>query len=69
MLIHINTRKILSDLLLSVSDIDGVKRIRYTSPHPQDINVELLEVWLQEKIFVIMFIFLCSLVLTKFYNV
>ncbi|MDC1145369.1 tRNA (N6-isopentenyl adenosine(37)-C2)-methylthiotransferase MiaB [Candidatus Marinimicrobia bacterium] len=33
-----------ADLLLAVSDITGVKRIRYTSPHPQDINVELLEV-------------------------
>jgi tRNA-2-methylthio-N6-dimethylallyladenosine synthase len=33
-----------ADLLLIVSEIEGVKRIRYTSPHPQDINVELLEV-------------------------
>ena len=33
-----------ADLLLTVSEIEGVKRIRYTSPHPQDINVELLEV-------------------------
>ena len=38
-----------ADLLLSVSDIDGVKRIRYTSPHPQDINVELLEVMASRK--------------------
>ena len=36
--------KSFADLLLTVSEIDGVKRIRYTSPHPQDINVELLEV-------------------------
>lgn len=36
--------KSFADLLLTVSDIEGVKRIRYTSPHPQDINVELLEV-------------------------
>ncbi len=36
--------KSFSDLLFAVSDIEGVKRIRYTSPHPQDINVELLEV-------------------------
>lgn len=28
--------KSFSDLLLAVSDINGVKRIRYTSPHPQD---------------------------------
>jgi tRNA-2-methylthio-N6-dimethylallyladenosine synthase len=38
-----------ADLLLSVSDINGVKRIRYTSPHPQDINVELLEVMASRK--------------------
>ena len=36
--------KSFADLLLTVSQIQGVKRIRYTSPHPQDINVELLEV-------------------------
>ncbi len=36
--------KSFADLLLTVSEIEGVKRIRYTSPHPQDINVELLEI-------------------------
>ena len=41
--------KSFSDLLLAVSDIEGVKRIRYTSPHPQDINVELLEVMASRK--------------------
>ena len=41
--------KSFSDLLLAVSDIYGVKRIRYTSPHPQDINVELLEVMASRK--------------------
>ena len=41
--------KSFSDLLLAVSNIDGVKRIRYTSPHPQDINVELLEVMASRK--------------------
>ena len=41
--------KSFSDLLLSVSEIEGVKRIRYTSPHPQDINVELLEVMASRK--------------------
>ena len=38
-----------AELLLAVSDIKGVKRIRYTSPHPQDINVELLEVMASRK--------------------
>jgi len=32
------------ELLRSVAEIPGVQRIRYTSPHPQDINEELLEV-------------------------
>ena len=41
--------KSFSDLLLAVSDINGVKRIRYTSPHPQDINIELLEVMASRK--------------------
>jgi len=41
--------KSFSDLLLAVSDINGVKRIRYTSPHPQYINVELLEVMASRK--------------------
>ena len=41
--------KSFSDLLLAVSEIEGVKRIRYTSPHPQDINIELLEVMASRK--------------------
>ena len=32
------------ELLDVVAKVDGVKRIRYTSPHPQDINEELLEI-------------------------
>ena len=32
------------DLLDAVAKVNGVKRIRYTSPHPQDINEDLLEV-------------------------
>lgn len=32
------------DLLAAVADIDGLKRIRYTSPHPQDITEPLLDV-------------------------
>jgi len=31
-------------LLLMVSDIEGVERIRFTSPHPQDVDERLLEV-------------------------
>jgi len=31
-------------LLKAVAAVDGVKRIRYTSPHPQDVDDELLQV-------------------------
>ena len=31
------------DLLEKIAKISGVKRIRYTSPHPQDINSKLLK--------------------------
>ena len=31
-------------LLNRVANINGVKRIRYTSPHPKDINMDLLKV-------------------------
>ena len=31
-------------LLSSIADISGIKRIRYTSPHPQDMDEKLLEV-------------------------
>ena len=31
-------------LVESVASIPGVKRIRYTSPHPQDMDDKLLEV-------------------------
>ena len=33
-----------STLLENVAKISGLKRIRYTSPHPQDISMELLDV-------------------------
>ena len=33
-----------SDLLSKVSDVKGVKRVRYTSPHPQDMTEDVLEV-------------------------
>lgn len=33
-----------AELLEAVSAVDGVKRIRYTSPHPQDIDDNLLQV-------------------------
>ena len=33
-----------STLLESVARVSGLKRIRYTSPHPQDISLELLDI-------------------------
>jgi len=33
-----------TELLENVAKVKGLKRLRYTSPHPQDINVELLEI-------------------------
>ncbi len=33
-----------ADLIRMVSDVEGVKRIRYTSPHPKDYPTKLLEV-------------------------
>ncbi len=33
-----------STLLENVAKVSGLKRIRYTSPHPQDISIELLDV-------------------------
>ncbi len=33
-----------SELLKNVAQVEGLKRLRYTSPHPQDISMELLDV-------------------------
>ncbi|HBN44880.1 MAG TPA: tRNA (N6-isopentenyl adenosine(37)-C2)-methylthiotransferase MiaB [Candidatus Marinimicrobia bacterium] len=33
-----------AELLAAAAQVNGVQRIRYTSPHPQDINTELLAV-------------------------
>ena len=35
------------ELLSAVAQVPGVQRIRYTSPHPQDINQELLDIMLK----------------------
>ncbi|MFH1251711.1 MAG: tRNA (N6-isopentenyl adenosine(37)-C2)-methylthiotransferase MiaB [bacterium] len=31
------------DLLIQVAEIPGVKRVRFTSPHPEDVNTRMLE--------------------------
>jgi len=33
-----------TDLIADISEIDGLRRLRYTSPHPQDVNEKLLRV-------------------------
>ena len=33
-----------TELLENVAKVKGLKRLRYTSPHPQDINIELLKI-------------------------
>ena len=37
------------DLLKAVARIDGIERVRFTSPHPNDVTPELVEVMAQEE--------------------
>lgn len=37
-----------SDLLRAVARVDGVRRVRFTSPHPNDVSPELVEVMATE---------------------
>ena len=37
-------RPLFADLLRSVSEIEGIRRVRYTSPHPKDLRVETIDV-------------------------
>jgi tRNA-2-methylthio-N6-dimethylallyladenosine synthase len=41
---YIHEGKRFPELLLEVAKIDGIERIRYTSPHPQDFDDDLLQV-------------------------
>ncbi len=34
-----------SDLLVKIAEIDGIERIRFTSPHPSDVTDDLIEVY------------------------
>jgi tRNA-2-methylthio-N6-dimethylallyladenosine synthase len=36
-------RPLFADLLRSVGSVDGVRRVRYTSPHPKDLRPETIE--------------------------
>ncbi|KAA3600446.1 MAG: tRNA (N6-isopentenyl adenosine(37)-C2)-methylthiotransferase MiaB [Calditrichaeota bacterium] len=37
------TNETFTDLMRAVSEIEGLKRLRFTSPHPKDFPIELLE--------------------------
>ncbi len=39
----VKLRPMFADLLRSVGAIDGIKRIRYTSPHPKDMQLDVAE--------------------------
>ncbi len=36
-------RPLFADLLRAVGDVDGIRRVRYTSPHPKDLRPETIE--------------------------
>ncbi len=40
-------RPLFSDLLCSVAEVDGIRRVRYTSPHPKDLRPETIAVMAQ----------------------
>jgi len=37
-------RPLFADLLRAVGNVDGIRRVRYTSPHPKDLRPETIEV-------------------------
>ncbi len=37
------------ELLKAIAEVDGLKRLRYTSPHPQDVDEELMRVHAEYK--------------------
>ncbi|MGH9056770.1 MAG: MiaB/RimO family radical SAM methylthiotransferase [Acidimicrobiales bacterium] len=41
-------RPLFADLLRAVARVDGIRRVRYTSPHPKDLRPETIEVMASE---------------------
>jgi tRNA-2-methylthio-N6-dimethylallyladenosine synthase len=41
-------RPLFADLLAAVARVDGIRRVRYTSPHPKDLRPETIEVMATE---------------------
>jgi tRNA-2-methylthio-N6-dimethylallyladenosine synthase len=42
------SRPLFADLLRAVARIDGIRRVRYTSPHPKDLRPETIEAMAEE---------------------
>ncbi len=40
---HVALRPLFADLLRAVGEVDGIERIRFTSPHPKDLRPETIE--------------------------
>jgi tRNA-2-methylthio-N6-dimethylallyladenosine synthase len=40
---QVRVRPLFSDLLRAVGAVDGIRRVRYTSPHPKDLRPETIE--------------------------
>ena len=39
---HVRVRPLFADLLRAVGGVDGIRRVRYTSPHPKDLRPETI---------------------------
>src|SRR5262249_27248290 len=37
-------RPLFADLLAAVAEVDGIRRVRFTSPHPKDLRADTIEV-------------------------
>ena len=42
-------RPLFADLLRAVASVQGIRRVRYTSPHPKDLRADTIEVMASEK--------------------
>jgi len=42
-------RPLFADLLRAVSNVEGIERVRFTSPHPKDLRPETIEAMASEK--------------------
>ncbi len=47
--VDVNKKLRLSDLIMSLENIDGIERIRYTTSHPRDMSKDLLDCYKESK--------------------